>query len=253
MGAIISDDFYEDEPHFYARHVQTEYPAANEELFEYIALLEAIDAATKGQFTMLELGAGYGRWMVNAAKAAQQRDLTCHFVGFEAEPDHFQMMIKHFRNNKVYPWSYHLIEAAVTDYDGTATFAVGSPKVSWSQTIVDGTDKWDTKWTGKKTVRAISLTTILKSLEAVDLIDLDIQGDEFKVLSAARDALSAKVKRVHIGTHEHDIELSLRQLFSSMGWECRYDYPCKRKSVTPFGKIAFQDGVQDWVNTKIGA
>lgn len=42
------------------RFVTTTLPAFDEEYFEWIDLLEAVTEAT-GEFTMIELGAGWGR------------------------------------------------------------------------------------------------------------------------------------------------------------------------------------------------
>jgi hypothetical protein len=56
------------------------------------ALLEA-----RKTFTMVELGAGWGRWLVSAACAArvQQLHLELRLVGVEAQPEHFRWMRKH--------------------------------------------------------------------------------------------------------------------------------------------------------------
>lgn len=246
-GAIISDDFYQNEPHFYARVEDTGYPPADEELFEHIALLEAIDTAEE-DFTMIELGAGYGRWMVQAAKAAKQRNLPCHFVGVEAEPGHYQMMIEHFLNNGIDPNNHRLIEAAVSDHDKEIRFVTGSPRASWGHKIYRDNIEWDPNWKEVKVVRAISLTTILRDLELVDLIDLDVQDEEYVILAAARDALCEKVKRIHIGTHGRQLERNLRILFGELGWTCEFNYPCNSETDTRYGRITFQDGVQDWSN-----
>ena len=44
------------------------YPTFSEEYFEWIDILESV-IATDQQFVMIELGAGYGRWLVIAAVA----------------------------------------------------------------------------------------------------------------------------------------------------------------------------------------
>jgi hypothetical protein len=73
------------------RHVETDYPPFDEEYFEWIDLLEAITSA-KGQFTMLELGGGWGRWTANAATALRHLGGLPHtLVVVEAESTHFQL------------------------------------------------------------------------------------------------------------------------------------------------------------------
>src|ERR1700740_3178360 len=46
-------------------------PKLGEEYFEWIDVLETVVAATEF-FTMIELGAGYGRWLVRAALAVKR-------------------------------------------------------------------------------------------------------------------------------------------------------------------------------------
>jgi len=50
---------HEDGEHF----VSTDYPPFDEEYFEWIDILESV-IESKRHFTMFELGAGYGRWIV---------------------------------------------------------------------------------------------------------------------------------------------------------------------------------------------
>jgi chromosome segregation ATPase len=56
---------------------------------------------------------------------------------------------------------------------------------------------------------------------------------------------------VHIGTHSHDIELDLRTLFRQNGWYKLNDYSCQSTETTPWGDIAFGDGVQTWINPRL--
>ena len=51
---------------------QVSIPPVDEEYFEWIDLLESVQAAG-GSYTMLELGAGYGRWGVRAGLAARRK------------------------------------------------------------------------------------------------------------------------------------------------------------------------------------
>lgn len=104
---------------------------------------------------------------------------------------------------------------------------------------------------GWKAVKSHSylLTDILPETDRIDLIDMDVQGEELKVVSSAIDALDRRVVRLHIGTHSHEIEAGLRELLSRHGWECKTDYPCAQTNQTPWGPVQFVDGVQSWLNT----
>jgi hypothetical protein len=50
------------------RLVATSLPTLDESYVEWVDLLEVVVSA-RNLFTMIELGAGYGRWLVNAAAA----------------------------------------------------------------------------------------------------------------------------------------------------------------------------------------
>ena len=51
---------------------------------------------------MVELGAGYGRWIVNAAAAVRAyRDLPSSLTAVEAEPTHFRWLELHCSDNGV--------------------------------------------------------------------------------------------------------------------------------------------------------
>ena len=80
------------------RYAAPEHPSFDEEYFEWIDLLEAV-ASANGRFTMLELGAGFGRWTARAAAAATQRKLPYFLVAVEAEPTHFQWMIQNLQES----------------------------------------------------------------------------------------------------------------------------------------------------------
>jgi FkbM family methyltransferase len=234
-------------------YVTTTYPDFGEEYFEWIDILESVANADK-QFVMIELGAGYGRWLVNAATALRKtRRLVPYLIGVEAEPSHFEMMKQHFRDNDLDPDRHLLMRAAVAPHDGTVRFFVGHSREWYGQRIVPNLNARVEGYPtlSVETVRAVSLNTLLRQLEQVDLIDLDVQGDEYGVLSTAVDELDAKVKRVHIGTHGRMIEKGLRGLFRPLGWRALNDYPTKEECVTPYGKIRFQDGVQSWVNERL--
>lgn len=224
------------------RHVETKYPDLDEEYFEWIDLLEAIELA-QGSFTMLELGAGYGRWTANAAAALKcSNGLPYHLVAVEAEPTHFQWMTQHLADNAVGLSNCQLVQGAVAPADGKVGFRLGPSE--WG-----GPSQWYGQYIGgPDVVDAVSLNTLLGKLGIVDLIDLDVQGAEFEVLKAGAEQLDEKVKRIHIGTHGSEIEAALHSLFNRLGWECVRSFALGSVCDTEWGKISFQDGVQTWLN-----
>jgi FkbM family methyltransferase len=234
--------------------IVTTYPDANEEIFEWIDVLESV-TGSDGVFTMIELGAGYGRWLANAAAACHAIGRDYRLVGVEAEPTHFDWMREHLAHNGIDPTRTHLVCAAVAGRDGKAKFRVGAPGKCYGQRIVRSKDEirdWRTNWRGEtRHVPAVSLTSLFEEagLTTVDLIDLDVQSAEADVLEPAAELLARRVRRVHIGTHDpRSNEDRLRALFRGLGWECSYDFAFNSETATPFGHVLFGDGVQSWRN-----
>jgi hypothetical protein len=104
---------------------------------------------------------------------------------------------------------------------------------------------------GPTAVEAVSLNALLSPLDKVDLIDLDVEGAEQQILEAAHAQVDAKVKRVHIETHSHEVESGLRSLFTELRWVNLRDYPCQSETETEWGRVTFQGGVQSWVNPRL--
>jgi FkbM family methyltransferase len=224
------------------RNVTTEYPPFNEEYFEWIDILEAVLSA-KHHFTMVDLGAGFGRWVVNAAVALRQlSDTPYTLVAVEAEPTHFQWMIQHLADNSLDASDFRLIQGAVAETDGKVGFHVGESEFG------KPADWYGQHIGGPALVDAVSLSTVLQPLGTVDLIDMDIQGAELRVLEAAAQEVDDKVKRIHIGTHAPDIEQGLHSLFGRLGWRCLRSFSSGTSADTEWGAISFQDGVQTWLN-----
>jgi FkbM family methyltransferase len=242
----------------------------HEDYIEWIDLLESIMAA-KERYTMMELGAGYGRWAVRAAAASRQlRPIPFHLVAVEGEPRHYRWLQQHISDNRIPPQDCKLIQGVVSDHRDDVLFYVGSPSgdsdepASWYGQAVtkdyeavdesrsgnyEGQDvvKLKSGWKAVKT-RSYLLTEILPEADRIDLIDMDIQGEELKTITAAIDTLDQRVARLHIGTHSHDIEIGLRELLGRHGWTCKADYPCAQMNQTPWGPLQFVDGVQSWIN-----
>jgi FkbM family methyltransferase len=231
-------------------YVETNYPGSDEEYLEWVDLLESVLDAQQ-QFTMVELGAGYGRWLVRGATAVRRHrgDLPIRLIGVEAEPTHFEWLKQHFNDNGVDPAQHELIEAAVDEQEHTIRFYMGKPDEWYGQRIAQPQERIE--GLPFREVKTITLSRILSGLDLVDLIDLDVEGAELVVLRSAIEELNQKVKRVHVGTHAPDIEQGLRDLFWKHGWYKRNDYAVGRAELTEWGKIYFGNGVQTWINPRL--
>lgn len=228
-------------------------PELNEEYWEWVDLLDAIYDADD-EFVMAEIGAGYGRWIVSAACLGRhiRPSLRMRLIGVEAEPSHYKMMHTHFTDNGLDPSDHRLVEAAVNATGGTVSFSVGHPQAWYGQAIVNKGARFEAFPEAiDVSVPAITLPELLENEKRIDLIDMDIQGAEGEVIVSSLDTLNAKVRRLHIGTHSHEVEAAIFQALTDAGWHCTASFPCGKTTQTDFGPVEFQDGVQSWINPRL--
>lgn len=257
--------------------LETTYPAANEDYFEWIDLLESVVAARES-YTMIDLGAGFGRWAVRAAYALRQYNdkLPYCLIAVEAEPVVFKWMARHFQDNNIDASKYRLVHGAINEQPGEVLFYIGGPRGGpWDRNPDDWYGQFLTKdydvageyendgeyngfpvrlhKSGWRSIRVpgVTLRSLLQDRNQVDLVDMDIEGQELPSIRSSIEELDAKVKRLHIGTHGKEIEDGLRKLLSSHGWRCLFDYSLFSKAETPWGTIDFENGVQSWANPRL--
>jgi hypothetical protein len=75
-------------------------------------------------------------------------------------------------------------------------------------------------------VKCFSLATLLKPFTKVDLVHVDIQGDESIVIRSALDVLKQKVIRLVIGTHSRAIEQELLDELAWQSWDLESQETC---------------------------
>jgi FkbM family methyltransferase len=261
LGNLTRADYWAFSPEIRATYDRERFeafsiPAFDDNIFDWVVLLEAVAAAKNG-FTMAAVGAGWGRWLVAAALATKQYNrLPFRLIGVEAEPTHFRWMQEHFRDNGLDPDDHDLIEAAAAGQRGRAWFYVGKPDSWYGQSIIHDerlegdTARGETSYNGEaaRMVRTIDLTELLSDRSPIDYLHMDIQGAELEFLASAPALLHERVKRVLVGTHSTEIEEGLRRLFASIGWQCQYDVPMNGQVVVDATVVTLGDGVQVWLN-----
>lgn len=232
-----------------------EYPAIDENYFEYIDVLEACFCNVQSKresFTMFELGAGWGRWIIVANTALKKLGYEGdeRFVGIEADKAHYEFMKLHFHDNGVQPSNHLLLNKAIWKYDGDVLFFRQDPFDNYGQCVA-GELNSQVEDGNTFTVKAVSLSNLLNRYDIVDLIHMDIQGAELEVISSSLELINKKVRCIHIGTHSKEIEDDLCKLFLSIGWKCTTLYRCASNNTTPFGEVHFVDGIQTWHNMAV--
>lgn len=249
-------------------------PQVGEEYFEWIDLLQAVlDSMPRGRFTMLDLGAGTGRWGINAILAARQKHIKHIDVRFvEAEPQHFQWLMSAFSMNDIHcPEVWRpAFNAAISYHPAPVKFLIGNGKyhaANWYGQYIENipADITTETYCGHNVLRAkdtdcpksfvwigsITPEEVALDLPVVDYVDMDLQGAELNIVQNSMPFLNQKVRRIHIGTHGEKVEQELRQAFTRHNWKCVWDFPGHRTNETPYGPVEFQDGVQSWINTKL--
>ena len=235
-------------PEFLEGVTPEELEARPSEFDQWATLAGAITDAA-GRFTMVELGAGFGRWTVYAAAALRtsRPDVRHRLVAVEAEPTHFAWLRRHTRDHGLGRWSRggtcRLIQAAASGSDGEEDFYVGDPARWYGQALVRpenvGAD-------AEVRVKTIRLSHLLRRLGFVDLLDLDIQGAELEVLSEARSELR-RVRRIYVETHSAAIDEALPDLF--LDWTLVAAQPLGASTETPYGPAEYTEGgFQVWLN-----
>lgn len=228
------------------------------DLYEWLGTLWAVSEA-RGRMVVVELGAGWGPWLVSSAVAAGRAGVrSVDLVGVEGDAGKLEFMRQHFLDNGIDPQGHRLVLGIVAVEDGVARFPVlDDPAGDWGAASLDGAAAETGRRDGAGLqhsriveLPAWSLATLLRPLDRIDLIHCDIQGDETRVLSAAAAILDKKVRRLVIGTHGRDIELELMERFTKAGWVLEYDKACRLYQGEQ-RMVLMVDGVQVWANPRL--
>ena len=190
-----------------------------------------------------------------SVKAAAARKLKStgpvHLVVVEMEPVRFSWMEQHFRSNGLEPPDHELLNAAVSDHTGEASYPSGPEgQEDYGLSLCRGF--WRSKLhspdePGKSgsevRVRCVRLSDLLHRWPRVDLVHLDVQGEEWALLREARALLRERVSRLIVGTHSLRLHLASRSLLKRDGWLVQADYFPHGMRRTSLGHIYFHDGL----------
>ena len=260
-------------------------PRFDEEYFEWIDILESVKSYASGHagkrpYVVAELGAGFGRWAVNAVQALRQAcpDPCEYFLcAVEADRKHFEWLRQNLSDNGIDPGRHLLLNVPLTGDGRCVSFLTGAYGRDFGQSIIKKRQAIRLRATesviGRMLLQRIAplrrrypplqdrfvqelksstLNEVLrKTPHVVDIADLDLQEMEAEVIEAALPLVNERVKRMHIGTHSPKVEERLRECLRTAGWDLVRDYACHGLRDTPFGRIAFGDGVQSWINPRL--
>ena len=97
-------------------------------------------------------------------------------------------------------------------------------------------------------VSALTLADVLRPLDRVDFMDVDIQFAEIRVIPPSLDLLRRKVKLLSIGTHSGDIHEALLAAVDRSAWEVVFEFAPWTKHETALGTFDTQDGILTLLN-----
>lgn len=226
------------------------------DLDEWCGLIDALNKM-QDKLVAMELGMGWGPWLVAAATIAAQRGITdIALTGVEASREHLEFARAHCATNGILPEQTNLIHAAITPEDGTVEFPVADdPAEDWGMAAFRAGEATSHDYRGHaiartETVRGLSISTLLQGHDRVDLMHVDIQGHELDCIKAALDPVTSKVATMIIGTHGRSIEEGLMQLLGGAGWRLLREKSCQFSLESGLPALMV-DGCQVWKNPRL--
>ena len=227
------------------------------EASEWIGTLKAVEQAN-GRFTAMELGAGWGPFVVASAFAARHRGIQdIRLCAVEGDPGHFAYLLEHFRNNGIDPAQHDLVKAAVGVTDGTVRWPkISDPAGDWGSRPRLSTEEGDIDHVGRAfeewlDIPMVSFRSLLNKQPVWDLVHIDVQGHEVELCAAESELLSARVKWLVVGTHEYKLHGDLMDMMFRKGWVLENEKPPRLNWVqgaVSLLSMTTHDGVQVWRN-----
>jgi FkbM family methyltransferase len=217
------------------------------EAVEWIGALKAVEDSGS-HFVVIELGAGWGPWIVSTGHVARKLGKSVRLYAVEADPGKAPSISQHMIDNGFDPKDHTIFQGIAGPSDGFAYFPIIDAVGNWGGEAV-----FESPPEGQyQKMPSMSLRTLMKDEETVDLLHVDIQGAEFDVVNASLDALSSKVKWMVIGTHSRSIEGKLLDLLLQSGWSLENEQPSRCSYAAGRSQVVV-DGTQVWKNLMLDA
>jgi len=184
-------------------------PIIDEEYFEWLSLLMALDAwhsdKNERPFTVAEFGARYGTWVGRGGVMARRLrpDLGApQICAVEADSIAFGWLQEHMHANQLY-------ENATLIRGMVGSVSSMQPAVQWEP------------GSSAEPVQVYTVPEILNQYKVVDIVHIDIQGGETALMDKDVMAfLNERVRFLHIGTHGNHILADLKAAYvGGSGWE----------------------------------
>ena len=231
--------------------VKPAYPSLSEWTVDWLACMLAAKLAAE-RFNVIELGAGYGQWMVTSILAfkALNPNAPAHGMAIEADPTHYAWLITHVERNlgRFRDTRTDLLQAAA-GLDGSVEFPV------IDEPLKDYGASYTTSFVYEKTVTVGSLS--LETIDTrfgeteIDLLHIDIQGAEEDLIRHSGYArVLDKTRTVLFGTHEEELHADVLRSLHDAGFAIKVNWPGNSLISTPYGTLNTNDGAILAVNDR---
>ncbi len=208
-------------------------------------------ARARESYRIVELGCGWGCWLVNMGAAARSRGLRINLVGIEGDAEHLGNARDVLQLNGFEEPQVRLLHGVAGATSGKAIFPDPSARERiWGGKAIYNPDP-DTlaRAEADPAVQVLDCHTLedLGAGQVIDLLHIDIQGAEAEYVLGNADQMDRFVRHVLIGTHSRAIEGQLFEHFLARGWFMEIERP----AITPLldGRpVTRVDGVQLWTN-----
>ncbi|MEX0308863.1 MAG: class I SAM-dependent methyltransferase [Tateyamaria sp.] len=220
------------------------------DIAEWAAALRAVSLA-RDTFRIVELGCGWGCWLVNTGVAARARGLKVDLIGVEGDANHLANAAETLALNGFAPDQFALHHGVAGPKPGKALFPnAAAGTAGWGgEAVFYPDDQTLGRAKADPNVQVLDCLTLSDMAKGapIDLLHIDIQGAEADYVAGSAAAIAAQVKRVLIGTHSRAIEGRLCAFFLDHGWRLEMDRPAIAPPAQGRPEIAI-DGVQMWSN-----
>ncbi|QLP96411.1 MAG: class I SAM-dependent methyltransferase [Rhodoblastus sp.] len=227
------------------------------DLAEFSAALRAVENAGR-DFTMIELGCGWGCWMNITGAAARRAGKRARLISVEGDEGHVGFARDSLTENGFAEDQFIVHHGIVGPREGVAFFPRQSHAgVKWGLEPVIGPSPEDARRLRASgafsELPMLSLRDVAEGRARIDLLHIDIQGGEVDFVRSCMEELNRVVAYVLVGTHSRAIDGELARAFTESGrWTLEIERPTFYSNVDGV-LTTLVDGVQGWRNRSFDA
>ena len=221
------------------------------DIAEWAFALRTVDLANR-DYCIVELGCGWGCWLVNTGVAARSKDLKVTLIGIEGDIGHVNFAKEALAANNFDKDEYSIAHGIAGNSSGKALFPITESGIDWgSEPVLNPTQIEIETSQREQTHHVLNTYTMsdLASNNQIDLLHIDIQGGETTFVKENIDEIEKLVTRMLIGTHSRIIEGQIMTFLLDRGWTLEMERPAIFGLVNGLPQIKV-DGVQGWLNPK---